>query len=258
MRWFAVFLAASALSAQAPSFEVASVKPSGAMPGERKRMQLTRDPGRIHYTSVPFASLVEKAYDLKSYQVEGPDWIRRQMYDIDATFPASSSDQQVQAMLQALLKERFGLEVHREQKPLPVYELGAAKNGFQGKPADKAIDLRIGITGRGRSLTGAAGMPSLATWLTALLDRPVVDVTGVQGNYEIQLEWTPDEREANSLISMKVNMAKAQGLAVEDPDGSSGSLDKALRDKLGLKLDAKKNPVETLIIDKAERAPVEN
>jgi uncharacterized protein (TIGR03435 family) len=101
-------------------------------------------------------------------------------------------------------------------------------------------------------------MPALAAMLTGMLDRPVVDKTGIEGTYEITLEWTPDEREANSIIGMKLARATAEGaIPPSDPTGGA-SLSTVLRDELGLKLDPKKSPVDMLVIDKAERVPTEN
>lgn len=259
-RCFPVILLAITLRAQAPlSFEVASVKPSGTMPAIGKRTQLNRDPGRINYSFVALGVLIEKAYGLKSYQVSAPEWVRMQAYDVVATFPADTTDEQLREMLQTLLKERFKMEAHREERPLPVYELAPGKGGFKGKPAEQSRDLRFSIAGPGRKLSGAATIDSLAITLSAMLDRPVVDSTGISGNYEIDLEYAPDEREAHSIVGMKMAHAVAQGDIPAPSDAAGGpSISTVLQDRLGLKLEPKKAPVQFLVIDKIEKAPVEN
>ena len=226
--------------------------------GETKRGLITADPGRVTYTFVALGVLLEKAYDLKSYQVAGPDWIKSQRYDIVATLPPGSTEKQIQVMLRNLLTERFKIELHREQKPLPVYELTVAKNAFKGKPAEHA-DIRISFGGKGRKLTGADSMSGLAATLTNMLDRPVLDATGIQGTYDLNLEWTPDEREAGSVIAMKARIAATYGGPPEGGDNPNGpSLSTVLQADLGLKLEPKKTGVDTLVIDKAERVPTQN
>lgn len=261
MRVCAALLAAAALHAQdaAPlAFEVASVKPA-ALSGANNRAVMSDDPGRISYTTVALGALITKAYDLRNYQLTAPDWVFTERYDIAAKLPAGATEAQIPLMLRTLLAERFQMVLHREVKPIPVYEIGLARNGFQGKRSGNPDGLRISISSKGRRLTGAASLSTLATNLSALLDRPVLDVTGVAGIYDIDLEWTPDDREMNSIVGMKVAMATREGKVPEAGDGTAApSLSTVLRDQLGLRLEPKKSPVEILIVDRANKVPTQN
>src|SRR3954454_9786531 len=102
---FCLSFCAGTLHAQ--TFEVASVKPAAMLNAESKRGLITADPAQISYTFLPLGVLLEKAYDLKSYQIAGPDWIKTERYDIVAKPPPGSTEKQIQTMLRILLSERF-------------------------------------------------------------------------------------------------------------------------------------------------------
>uniref|UniRef100_Q024H0 TIGR03435 family protein n=1 Tax=Solibacter usitatus (strain Ellin6076) TaxID=234267 RepID=Q024H0_SOLUE len=260
LRACAFLFAAAFVQAQdaAPlAFEVASVKPAAA--ASNTRTVMTTDAGRISYTTVALGALITKAYDLKNYQLTAPDWVWAERYDVVASLPAGASEKQIPLMLRALLAERFQIVMHREQKEIPVYVMTADKKGVSAKPSNRSAGLRITGSSQGRRLTGATGFSELATTLSAILDRPVLDATGVTGTFEIDLEWTPDERESHSIVGMKVAAASGAGAVKEAGDNPAGaSLTTVLREQLGLKLDPRKSPVEILVIDRANRVPTEN
>jgi len=260
LRAYTFLFAAAIVQAQdaaPPAFEVASVKPAAA--ASNTRTVMTTDPGRISYTTVALGALITKAYDLKNYQLTAPDWVWTERYDVVASLPAGATERQIPLMLRALLAERFQIVMHREQKEIPVYLLTADKKGVSAKPSDGSAGLRITGSSKGRRLTGAAGFSELAATLSAMLDRPVLNATGVPGPFEIDLEWTPDERESHSIVGMKVAMASGAGGVKElGDDASAASLTTALREQLGLKLDPRKSPVEILIIDRANKVPTQN
>jgi uncharacterized protein (TIGR03435 family) len=248
-----------AQDAAPPAFEVASVKP--AAPGaSMKRTTMNTDPGRIDYRTVALGALLSKAYDLKNYQLTGPDWMFTERYDVVATLPPGTSEKQIPLMLRTLLADRFKIAMHRERKVIPVYELSPGKDGFKARPSDRAEDgIRLSMSTGSRKLTGTARLSALADILSAMLDRPVLDATGISGVYDINLEWAPDEREANSLVGMKVAMATRDGKSLGGGESAAGgTLANTLRDTLGLKLEPKKSPVEILIVDSASKIPVEN
>src|SRR5690242_6099711 len=116
----AVLAASSAMWAQTtagpPAFEVASVKPS-EMPVGQMRISMARsnEPGGIHYTMMSLRDLVRVAYDVKDYQISGPEWMITARFDVTATYPPEIPKDQVPLMMQSLLAERFGLVVHREK-----------------------------------------------------------------------------------------------------------------------------------------------
>ncbi len=129
----AFLLAASAL---AQTFEVASIRPSAPQDGNRRIVRAGGDPGRINYQGVTLKFLLARAYDVKDFQVTGPDWLNTERYDVIAKLPECADRDQVPRMLQALIADRFKLTLHREQKDLPVYDLVVAKGGPKLKPSE--------------------------------------------------------------------------------------------------------------------------
>jgi len=212
----------------APSFEVASVKPSPPPTGDVMIRRSGGDPGMVNYQNVTLKIMIARAYSVKNFQVSGPDWIDSQGYDVVAKLPAGASQDQVPAMLQTLLAERFKLALHRESKEIPVYALIVDKGGPKVKEADpKALAAAAatggprfagngppppppGAGGRGmpagtflmrlgdggaRHMQGMMTMSGLTNMLSNFLDRPVLDMTGLTKTYDIELAWMPDDRE---------------------------------------------------------------
>src|ERR1039458_3399620 len=184
-----------------PTFEVASVKPAAEGGGPTNW-----GPGTVSLNGESIDTLLIRAYGVKRYQIDGPAWLFNQEYDINAKMPSGATREQIPAMLQSLLAERFRLALHRETKSLPVYGLVVAKGGAKligtgssappGWPADLGPG-RVKFAGGPYSasgITGQMGTAALATLLTNNLDRPVLDLTGLKGTYYIDLEWAPDER----------------------------------------------------------------
>jgi uncharacterized protein (TIGR03435 family) len=232
----------------APAFEVASVKP--ADPQGRSVSFSTYPGGRITVSHFTLEMLIEQAFDIQSFQVSGgPRWINDDRYDIIAKPPASSksskanppypkappNDEQRQ-MLQTLLAERFHLKFHRETREGPVYLL--VKGNKEPKlqdPKNKNDYPWAGSVGGGAiSGDGIAGlnisMPQLATRLSGYLRRPVLDRTGLKGSFDFKFEYVSDDPHTDLISSI---FASIQGI--------------------GLKLDSAKGPVETIVIDQAEK-----
>ena len=251
--------------ATAPAFEVASVKPAPppTNPGQLK-VQMGGDPGMIDYKNVSLKMVIARAYDLKEFQVSGPDWLDTTRFDIMAKVPPNTPKSQIPLMLQSLLAERFKLKVHREQKVMPVYAMVVAKSGFKLKPLEGEPEGRMNmmIGPRGRQMSGATTLAALSGGLSRMMDRPVVDLTGIQGTYQVDLEWVPDESEGGGMMAKMHGMAAPAGAGGEthaeaaEPNGLS--LFGALQEKLGLKLEARKSPVDILVVDGAEKVPIEN
>jgi uncharacterized protein (TIGR03435 family) len=206
----------SAAASPAPSFEVASVKPnhSGDM-----RTRIMGRPGNLSATGITTKMLIANAYGVKDFQVSGgPSWIDSERYDIDAKaddarmeelrkLPPQDVMKQMGLMLQSLLAERFQLKVTRTTKELPVYALVVGKNGpkFQeAKPGGNIPDGFKGPDGRpakypnmirlSRGQLNGQGilMTTFVAVLSQQLGRTVLDQTGLKGNYDISLQWTPD------------------------------------------------------------------
>jgi uncharacterized protein (TIGR03435 family) len=150
-------------------------------------------------------------------------------------------------MLQKLLADRFKLTLHRTTKEFPVYELVTAKNG----PKLKEVEAGGSNTnsGRGHMTATRISMQRLSEFLSRQVDRPVLDMTGLKGVFDLTLDWTPDE----SLSAKKPGEGE---VAIDAP--KSPSLLTALQEQLGLKLQARRAPIEILVVDHAEKVPTEN
>jgi uncharacterized protein (TIGR03435 family) len=226
----AVFAPAAALAqTAAPAFEVASIKVSTAAPGSASGIR--SDTGRIAGRNVTLRGCVHSAYDIPEAQIfGGPRWVDEERYDIDAKAPGPAGDHEMMTMLQSLLAERFKLAIHRETRPLPGYALVAGKNGLTAKRSKPGT---LSVTSSSRRSIDAAGcsMERLAAKLAGILHAPVADLTGIAGDFDFKLEWTPDELQTGVFA--------------------------ALEEQLGLKLEGRKVPVETIVIDSAAK-PSEN
>jgi uncharacterized protein (TIGR03435 family) len=236
------------------SFEVASVRRSAP---DDKSPPIGVSQGGGFTAHVTLDTLIMMAYNVKPFQVSGlPHWAESEHYSIAAKPPADYRpkkpgviDEEMAQRIQNLLADRFGLVVHRESPQKPVYVLVVAKNGPKLKEADTSIPFRLRL-GKGRiSNDGGGKVAMLASVLSNQFDRPVVDETGLTGLYKFDLKWTPDPP-LNAPNSSSVS-----GSSQPDTDGPS--LFTALEEQLGLKLESKRRPVVTIVIDHLER-PAEN
>ncbi len=240
MKRAAFFLAMAVVAlGQVPKFEVVSVKPTAVQDGS-----LTVNypaGGRYSVKNLNVRQMLGMSYGVQGYQIVGGSaWIGTAGFDIEAKPAAGAGEPthaQVLQMVQALLADRFQLALHRETKQLPIYALVAGKTGAKLLPGDGST--QGGTTRMGQMIVKNMSMAGLASILTFDLDRPVIDQTGLKGEYAFTLEWTPGVRE---------------------PEGGTAarpSLFTAVEEQLGLKLESTKGPVEVLVIDRAER-PSEN
>jgi bla regulator protein blaR1 len=232
-------LIAMAILALGQKFEVASIKPT-AKPGYLSIDFLPG--GRFSAKSITVHMLLRNAYGVQDYQVVGgPGWTASDGFDIEAKAVADAGDvshEQVLKMIQALLADRFQLVVHRETRQLPVYNLVTAKNGATMKVADSSAEIARTMK-MGELVTKKMSMTMLANLLVYELDRPVVDATGLKGDYAFTLQYT-------------------RGLGESDAGPAERpSLFTAVQDQLGLRLESAKGPVEVLVIDHVEK-PSEN
>ena len=260
-----------------PSFEVASIKPnrSGQM-----NISIMFQPGRFTASGIPIKQLITLAYDVKDFQVSGgPSWISSEKYDIEAKEPDSvvqeleklPPDQRsklLRSMLQSLLADRFKLKLNHETRELPAYALVVAKNGpkiHEAKPGDTYPNGIKGPDGQGHAqmmrmgpgqLTGQ-GLPMLGLvhLLSQQLGRDVLDQTGLKGNYDFTLTWTPEQGEMMMPRGPEGGNPGAESAPA--PDSSGPSIFTAIQEQLGLKLESTKGPVEVLVVDHVER-PSEN
>jgi len=242
-RWIAaIALMAAGGMAQtaAPVFEVASIKASSS-DGSRDKTT----PGTLLENGETLRQLVTVAFEVKDFQVTGgPAWMDADRYDIVAKASGPANDQQLFRMLQSLLEDRFHLRTHRESKMFPGHALVVARNGIKAQPAaDPQHPSRNSHDG---SLTAkAVSMAQLAQWLGRRTGEPVVDNTGLSKVYDFTLTWDPASDRFDPLAS------GAGGAVAADPKHLPLTL--ALEDQLGLRLVARKVPVEMIVIDGAEK-----
>jgi uncharacterized protein (TIGR03435 family) len=235
----------------APEFEAASIKPvkepnPGRMNDHEEGRRFT-----THYTSL--SDLILMAYHVDRQQiVGGPTWMRTDEYDVDAVAGEDiKSGEQFEAMLQKLLADRFQLTLHREQREMSVYTLTVAKGGSKLKPADPSGPGN-GATCEHLGVCHFRGEPlaHFARWMGfVVLAKPVNDKTGLEGKFDFDLTWTPDE---SQFAGMGIRVPQAA-----DNPSAPPELFTAIQEQLGLKLEPQKIPAEVLVIDHVER-PSEN
>jgi uncharacterized protein (TIGR03435 family) len=267
-----------------PAFEVASVKPNNS--ADNRVMMAVQPGGRFTATNITLKMLIRNAYQLQDFQiVGGPSWMSSDRFDIVAKAEDGAPQEtpsldrtgpnRTQLMIRALLAERFQLVAHNEERELPIYALVLARSdGKLGPDLRKSeVDCNaMFAAGRGRGMPpppappqpgerpqcgirigmgnmaiGGALMSQIAQGLANFLGRTVQDKTGLTGNYDASLTWTPDQ--------MPQRPPGAPELPPVDPNGPS--IFTAVQEQLGLKLDSQKSQVSVLVIDRAER-PKEN
>jgi uncharacterized protein (TIGR03435 family) len=229
--WIAGLAVAAQLSsyaAQVSSFEVASVKPVNPAAGPHV-VSLIVNHGKLTIEAAELRQIVGLAYAIQRVRVEGgPGWADSDQFDIvaKAENPDAARDE-IRSMLQTLLAERFRLVVHRETKEIPAYSLVLGKSGSKLKEAapDKKSGLANTVSSTGEQLTvfEASPLRILVNMLANTLGGPVVDKTGLDKLYDHTFQWP------NADASLFASL-----------------------DQLGLKLETKKEPVDVLVMDRAE------
>jgi uncharacterized protein (TIGR03435 family) len=249
--------AQSAPGPRTPAFEVASIKPAPPPTDGRLMVRMGNDAGRINFSNVSLMNVITAAYKVKEHQVTGPAWLNSERFDITAKIPAGAGKDDVPGMLQALLADRFKLKLHTESKVMQSYALTVAKGGAKMKPAEGQGRLMMMMGPKGRHMSGTGTMEVLADRLSQAMDRPVVDMTELKGNFEIDLEFSGDE-----MPRMMRGMAPGGGGGGEarphDESADAPSIFSALQNTLGLKLDPRKAPADVLIVDNIEKVPTDN
>jgi uncharacterized protein (TIGR03435 family) len=238
---FAILLSA-AFGERPFRFDVASVRrvPDWGVSNHASAIQKIKlSPRGLTMRRVSLPEAIAWAYKITPYQVSGPPWIGRYPYDIVARSQDIVSEERVRDMLRDLLEERFRLKVHRERKNVRVYTLTLAQGGHRMRKADGSEQGTLALNPSG-IIAHSATIQQLADALGAALYGPVFDTTGLTARFDFTLD----------LASVLHNQYDPQDL-VEILDG-------ALRRQLGLGLQAKKQAVETLIVDHADATPIEN
>jgi uncharacterized protein (TIGR03435 family) len=243
----AVLTAATVLGqspAPPPAFDVASIK---ASPAERRGGEamlgenIKASPGSLNMRHVTLKTCIAWAYHVFEYQVNGPEWIGLEHYEVAAKAAGPATEPELRAMLQTLLADRFQLTFHRQTKEMQAFVLTVGKNGpkfHESKTEGDSI-----LQPDPKTMTVAVHRVSVAQMidpLSRMFQLPVVDMTGLTGRYDVTM---------NIAKYIPQNGEKADPLSI---------IQTGLQEELGLKLEQKKVPVDLLIVDHAEKAPVEN
>jgi uncharacterized protein (TIGR03435 family) len=278
----AVPLARAQAAEQKIEFEVATVRPfSIAQTDGAVTLGATFDRAQVRIVGLTMRDLLGMAYRVKPYQINGPDWIATERYEITAKMPSGVSPEKMPEMVQSLLGERFGLHLHRDKKEMPVYALLVGKSPLKLK--DSVVDpnapppAAVQVTGTGsaqgiavnmgngssytfgggkfvaKKFTGAA----IASVLERFADRPMLDLTELKGTYDFEFAVTPEETQTLMIRAAVSAGVQLPPQALQLADNGGNPLEGAL-DQVGLKLDARRMPVEIIIIDQIQKTPIDN
>jgi uncharacterized protein (TIGR03435 family) len=235
-----------------PRFEVASIKPAPPLiPGMRSSgmpLGVRIDKVQANFGGMSLAALISYAYGVKLAQISGPDWLATQRFDIVANLPDGASPQQVPEMVQALLAERFDLKLHRESKQFPVYALVAAKTGIKLRPKPEDFDPKA------HNDQIAIPVLSLTLLLEQSLGVPVVDETGLQGQYLFPSHVIQQVMSAGRTANAQQPTASAGGGVAEPADSDFTAVLVAA----GMKLEKKKANLPVLVVESMRQRPTEN
>jgi uncharacterized protein (TIGR03435 family) len=238
---------AGAADAQPSQFDVATVKLSAPVPfGTPISINLgTFRNGSLTLTNVTLSECLQFAYGTASMdQIAGPDWIQSRdvRFDIVAKTAVDAELGQARRLLQALLSDRLQVVVRHEPRPFSFLALVPAKGGPRLVPSNETRPPAVTNTSfRGRIAGDRMPIAVLASLLSRFERQLVVDRTGLTGRYQVKLEWAPDDRAGGG-----------------DDLSTGPSLFAALREQLGLRLESRKEPLDVVVVEHAERVPADN
>src|SRR5262245_55830933 len=276
-----------------PVFEVASIK-EARPPSSIDNIQAGQfhlgpniNGSRADYGFMSLADLIPYGYRVKRYQLSGPSWMNETRWDILANIPEGQAADRAPEMMQNLLVERFKLSIHRENREQSVYALVVGKGGLKIKEAASeeepgvgggGLNVRINNGGSGVAISsGGVGtmrltpgqtggiqwrmsritMASFTDRLTQFTDRPVLDATGLKGNYQVTLDLPIEAMRGMAFAEKLAALAGLGSFGVPQAETSAAPIIKSVRD-LGLELESRKAPIETIIVDRVEKTPTAN
>jgi uncharacterized protein (TIGR03435 family) len=269
MRALPAVLILTATAAFAQSFDSVTIRPNRS-PNGRGNSLVAGD--HLFLTNFTLRELIQWAYDVRNYQLSGGTfWMDHDKFDVEATSIVNLERAQMKELLRPLLADRFGLVMHRETKALNEFVLLADKRGHKLRPAqvdDEPQGFRLHTTRNGLQLSAhRATVAGLAAVLGQIIRRQVVDQTGIQGDFDFTLAWTPEAPGGKEQDFDLTPSGPGDPLLIDPlpapsnpaPFKSKGEfLPGALALQLGLRLESRKLPVEVLSIDHAVRIPTEN
>lgn len=233
------YLLALYLLATPPTFDVVAIKPS-ADTAFRMSTSVDLRHGTLHGQGVSLRRILATAYGVDESRIIAPKWLDNTHFDLYGKSPKDVPDNQLKPMLQALLKDRFQLKEHHEERELPIYNLVVAKTGVKMAVVPKESPADSLVRGY-PMMRGTGEVAMLAQMLSGVVGRPVIDRTGLTDQYNFNLGFAP--------------LVPKPGAATEDapPD-----LFTAVQQQLGLKLEPSKANLDVVIVDQINRTPSEN
>jgi uncharacterized protein (TIGR03435 family) len=271
--------------AQSPQFEVASIRPSAQEPTGQVNVGVHIDGAQVRCVALSLRDYLGIAYRMKATMISGPEWTASERFDISAAIPAGSNAAQLPEMFQALLADRFHIKSHKEKKEFSVYALLVGKGPLKLKesPPDSDADKdepkgTVNVAGGGSAAGVSVNLGHGASWsfvpnrfeakkltmeqfaanLERFADRPIVDMTGLKGQYDLGFDVNPDDYRPMLIRSAIYAGVSLPPQALRLLDGtSSAELGDALQE-IGLKLEARKAPLDVLVIDDASKTPTAN
>jgi uncharacterized protein (TIGR03435 family) len=189
-------------------------------------------------------SILTEAFQVKEFQIQGPDWIKQEVYELNANMPEGTSKETARLMLQKMMADRFGMSLKRDQKEFPVMllkEIPGTTKLQEVAPAPKQFGYSMGMD----HLEADPAMPltALANHLSMAAGRPVLDETGRTGMYKVKLQWNADapRPEPGSVVRMGTDTGILSALG-----------------QIGLRLEPARRMMDWLLIEKLEKEPTEN
>jgi uncharacterized protein (TIGR03435 family) len=217
-------------------FEVASIRQRQSNGNEPSSRQMLPG-GRFVATATSARTLIRIAFGIEDKDILGaPSWIDTETFDINgvtANRVEVTTRQQFQQLILSLLEDRFQLKFHREEKEAPVYWLEVDKPGRLGpglRPSPPESVANMSVNSNDLKATMKAtkmSMVDIAAALRRQVNRPVEDQTELKGNFDFQIEWSPEQ----------------------NPDSLAPSLFTVIKEQLGLKLQPAKGVTEVLVIE---------
>ncbi len=250
-----------------PAFEAVAIHPSDPNTNNPTWIGMSADPGMVRYTNITLRDCIHGAYGVRDFQVQGPQWMNDLRFEITAKIASGTPQDRIPEMLRAVLEERFHLTFRREHKEMAVFALVVGPDGpnlqrSQGVPANlsptalgpdghpRPAMLYSRVTNGVKLTAPSAKLKSFVELMSRFTERPVIDMTGLDGDYDITLTFATDTLDGQTLV----NGAGATGIQSTEP---VPSVSDAVR-QYGLKLEARKVPSDTLIVTRLDKTPTEN
>ncbi len=241
-----------------PNFEVATIKPNNT--GATSMQGLVIRGRKFITRASSLGDLISFAYEVQAKQiVNAPDWLDRDRYDIEAVPEQEGvpNPEQIRVMIRKLLADRFALKFHHDQREMSAYVLTVGKDGQKLKPTQihgnlPGIGIRPSTGGITLNMVNATISDFTGFLQILVLDRPVVDKTGIQGRFDYQCTFTPDDSQFGGHPPPMPNQGNNNG-STDTATAAAPSLYDAVQQELGLKLSAEKTAVDVIAIDHVDK-----